>query len=255
LRFSRKCGILRGVKQKGRSAAPCGLFGALALLAAAAACSSSPPVAISFAERIEAAPRAPYRILEYRDGPDAVPRWLGLYLEGGERRIEAAPGYEGRYVFVVSARSANFPTLAMWSGFFRAGQDVGHAVFMRLYERLLAESSGLPDYYLGDFFEAFLKKVAGRRFEGASREDDYWIRVEVEDAAAVDDALPVDEAPRAAGGAWMEEYRYYILAAIDKAELEAAAALLFDEALAGVALPRAQRAAALRLRNNLFAGF
>jgi hypothetical protein len=193
-----------------------------------------------------------YTILEYKNASVELPQWLQYYLDADERLVETLPEYAGDYIFVINEKGTGFSPLAKWSDYFRIEQDLSPAVFLRVYNRLLKESAGRPDYFLGDFFEIFLKKIAGHRFDGPSREADFWIKVSLEqDPAESDDE---DEDREIAAGP-REEYRYYILAKINRISIQREIMALFTAARTEVTPTALQTGVIAGLQNTLFIGF
>ncbi|MDR0638906.1 MAG: hypothetical protein LBG27_08425 [Spirochaetaceae bacterium] len=208
-----------------------------------------------FEETIAVPAPRPYTVIEHKNPAGEIPEWLQRYLDLGERLVEAADDYAGSYIFVTTEKGSGLAALEKWSEYFRVEQDFSQAVFLRMYDRLIAESEGRTDYHLGDFFEVFLKKIAEHHFEGASREDDYWLNVSFErDSSAGMDA-PDESGLESAGSETSEEYRYYILSKIDKASFEEEIMNLFSAAQSEVELGKAQAGTVSRLQNALFSGF
>jgi hypothetical protein len=221
----------------------------------AVSCATRQPDEGQFEEAIViSAPRS-YTIVEHENPAGDLPQWLRLYLDSGERLVEAADDYTGDYIFVTTEKGSGLTALKKWSEYFRVEQDFPHAVFLRMYNRLVAESGGRPDYYLGDFFEVFLKKIAEHIFEGPSREDDYWIKVSFERDTPADIDSPDESGAENTGFDSGEEYRYYILSKINKASFEKEITSLFLAAQSEVQLEKAQAGVVSRLQNTLFSGF
>jgi hypothetical protein len=218
----------------------------------AVSCATQQQAESRYEEAIVPPASQPYAILEYKNAAGEMPEWLQSYLDADEKRAELLPDYAGDYVFVINEKGVGLSALAKWSEYFRIEQDFSHAVFLRMYNRLLAESEGRPDYHLGDFFEVFLKKIAGHHFDGAVREDDFWIKVSFEQS--VPDTDPTDGDTENVTGT-REEYWYYILAKVDKISLQAEIRMLFEEAYAEVTPDRLQNGAISRLQNTLFSDF
>jgi hypothetical protein len=221
-----------------------------------ASCASQRYVEGQFEEAI-APPQPPaFTVTWYKNPSGELPQWLQGYLDADEKRVETMPDYAEDYVFVTNEKGSGLPALEKWSEYFRIEQDFSHTVFLRMYNRLLAESQGRPDYYFGNFFEIFLKKIAGHTFEGASRVDDYWIKVSVERETAIDE-IDLPEAAEAGSVALevVEEYRYYILSKINRTALQQELAALFSAALSEVKLENPQAATVSKLQSTLFFGF
>jgi hypothetical protein len=207
-----------------------------------------------FEEAITRPPPREYSIIEYQNPSGKIPQWLQFYLDADEKLVETLPDYANDYIFVVNEKGSGLAALEKWKEYFRIEQDFPHAVFLRMYNRLLTESAGRPDYYLGDFFEVFLKKIAGHVFDGASREDDCWIKVSVErEAAAVNDMM--EDGAESAVVENTEEYRYYILVKINKTPFQQEIMTLFAAAYAEVTMEKPQDSAVSRLQSTLFSGF
>jgi hypothetical protein len=223
---------------------------------ALSSCATKSYIADQFEEAVIIPPPSVYTITGHRDAPAQIPLWLRQYLDGDEQLVEALPDYSGDYVFVVTEKGAKLTGLEKWSGYFRIEQDFSHAVFLRMYSRLIAESNGRPDYYLGDFFETFLKKIAGHLFEGAVRESDYWIKVMFERESALSGISdPGENTEEADAVEIIEEYRFYILVKISKAAFQKEIMDLFSAASAEAQLDRSRSGAVARLQNTLLTGF
>jgi hypothetical protein len=220
----------------------------------AVSCASRQYVEEQFKEVIIPSTPRPYTIIEHKNPQGEMPQWLQFYLDADEKLVETLPDYADVYLFVTTEKGNGLASLEKWNEYFRIEQDFSHAVFLRMYNRLLAESDGRPDYYLGDFFEVFLKKIADHVFGGASREADYWIKVAAERGADDIDTAGED-AVESVAAETAEEYRYYILAKINKAALQQEIKALFSAAYSEVTLDKLQTTTVSRLESTLFAGF
>ncbi|MDR1467795.1 MAG: hypothetical protein LBT00_00730 [Spirochaetaceae bacterium] len=208
-----------------------------------------------FGETIAVSQPRSYTIIEHKNLAGDIPQWLQRYLDSGERLVEAAADYSGDYIFVTTEKGSGLAALEKWSEYFRVEQDFSQAVFLRMYNRLVAESGGRPDYYLGDFFEVFLKKIAGHTFAGATREYDYWIKVSFERDSPADVDAPDESGAESADSETGEEYRYYILSKINKVLFEKEIMILFSAAQSEVTLEKAQAGAVSRLQNTVLSRF
>ena len=221
-----------------------------------------------FRETIVLPQAVPYSIISYMDTETGdLPAWLVTYLgaastsgkdTAGLLGVEALAEYAGRYVFIIEQRGAALSALEKWKAYFRINQDFSSAVFLRMYARLLSESEGRPDYFFGDFFEIFLKKIAGSSFSGASFEDFFWVKTAFQRATTPsftpeepepEETLPSIEYETE------EEYRYYILTTINRADLQREIRTLFAESRDGLNLEKFHANAVDRLEAALFAGF
>jgi hypothetical protein len=223
-----------------------------------------------FRETIILPEPAPYSILSYMDTETGeLPAWLAAYLGAGGAPgndtagllgVETLPEYAGKYVFIIEQRGAALPALQKWKTNFRVNQDFSYAVFLRMYARLLSESEGRPDYFFGDFFENFLKGIAGSSFRGASVEDFFWIKTAFQRRIAPvfspEEPEPDDELSALEYETYEteEEYRYYILTAINRLDLQRDVRALFSEVKSGI-LEKSHSNAVDRLEAALFAGF
>jgi hypothetical protein len=208
-----------------------------------------------FGETIAVSAPRLYTIIDHRSAGQDIPQWLQFYLESGERLVETTAGYAGDYVFVTTEKGGELAALEKWGEYFSVELDFSQAVFLRMYNRLIAESEGKPDYYLGNFFEVFLKKIAEHSFRNANREVDYWIKVSLERGfpAGIDESDEI--ASEGADSEPGEEYRYYILSKINKVSFEEEIMSLFLAALSETNLEKAQAGVVSRLQSTLFAGF
>jgi hypothetical protein len=228
--------------------------GILAGVLIAVSCATRQQTEDRYEEAIAPSVPRPYIMLEHKNAAGEMPEWLRCYLDADEKRAEELPAYTGDYVFVINEKGVGLSSLAKWSEYFRIEQDFSHAVFLRMYNRLLTESGGRTDYYLGDFFEVFLKKIAGYDFSGAAREDDYWIKVSLEQGLADTDAADGDgDAENVAET--REEYRYYILVKANKISLQEEITALFADAYSEVKPDKLQAGVISRLQSTLFSGF
>jgi hypothetical protein len=224
----------------------------LAMLIPAVSCVTRQRNEGQFQETIAVSRPRPYTIIGHKNPSEDIPQWLRLYLDAGERLVERT-SYADRYIFVTTEKGSGLAALEKWSEYFRIEQDFSQAVFLRMYNRLIAESQGRPDYYLGDFFEVFLKKIAGHIFEGASREDGYWIKVSLERFA--DGEGGRGNSTESADAETDEEYWYYILSQINKTSLEQEIMGLFTAAFSEVKLEKLQAGVVSKLQSALFAAF
>jgi hypothetical protein len=208
-----------------------------------------------FEETIAIAAPRPYTIIDHKNPAGEIPQWVQVYLDSGEKLVETASDYTGDYIFVTTEKGSGLAALERWSEYFRVEQDFPQTVFLRMYNRLIAESGGRPDYYLGNFFEVFLKKIAEHVFEGASREDDYWIKVSFERDVPADIDTPDESGSENAYSETGEEYRYYILSKMNKASFESEIMSLFLAAQSEVTLEKAQTGVVSKLQSTLFSGF
>jgi hypothetical protein len=227
-------------------------LGLLAGMLIAVSCATRQNAEGQFEEAIVLSVPRSYTVLEYKNTSGEIPQWLQYYLDADEKLVETLPDYTNDYIFVVNEKGVGLSALAKWSEYFRIEQDFSHAVFLRMYNRLLAESGGRPDYYLGDFFEIFLKKIAGHVFSGASREDDYWIKVSFERDFADIDTADEDMESAAEPG---EEFRYYILSKINRIPFQEEIMVLFATAYSEVTPDKLQTGVISRLQSTLFSGF
>jgi hypothetical protein len=228
------------------------VVGLLAGMLIAASCATRQNLESQFEEAIVPPVPRSYTILEYKNAAGELPQWFQSYLDADEKAVEALPDYADYYIFVINEKGVGFSALAKWNEYFRIEQDFSYAVFLRMYNRLLAETEGRPDYYLGDFFEIFLKKIAGHVFDGASREDDCWIKVSFERNPANIDTTDADLESAAETS---EEYRYYILAKINRISFQREIMALFVAAHSEVTQNKMQTGMISRLQSTLFSSF
>jgi hypothetical protein len=233
------------------------VFFLLALIVLAVSCATRQQDEDQFKETIAVSKPRSYTIIEHKNPSEEIPQWLRFYLDSGERPVERTD-YTDNYIFVITEKGSGLAALEKWSEYFRIEQDFSQAVFLRMYNRLIAESQGRPDYYLGDFFEVFLKKIAGHIFEGASREDGYWIKISFERFAGEDGVVPDGDGRNSMESADVEtdeEYWYYILSKINKTSFEKEIMGLFTAAYSEVKLEKLQAGVVSKLQSALFAEF
>jgi hypothetical protein len=170
-----------------------------------------------------------------------MPEWVGQYVAVGIAGIEALPQYEGRYVFISRQAGSRLEPLRLWLAGFSVERDFPRLVSARIQARFIAGGKGNPADEYGRYFEAVARRASDAAFEGASREDSFWIQKRI---FGDDGASPMGEA-----------YEYLILISIDKAVLQRQIDMLLTTTRPDENSTRDQSAASMRLRLNFYEGF
>ena len=171
-----------------------------------------------------------------------LPDWLSAFLGGGIEEAERIDAYTGRYLFIANNQGENFAALNKWAGNFSAEQDFSALAAARIDKRMNASNLMYPDEEFGIFYETFIKNAYGGEYQGAVKEDTYWIKTKVTEGGGENAALP-------------EVFNFYVLISIDKAAMQDAVYNLYSQALSSSAPAGAKAAAINRLRQNFFEGF
>jgi hypothetical protein len=203
------------------------------------ACSSAPETPVDLG------PPPAYQernsIAEIIDYEKDMPEWADRYINTGLAGIEALPEYAGRHVFVSRQIGNNLKSLQLWAAGFSAERDLPRLIAARIQKRFIADSNGNPGDAYGRYFEAVIKNASNAVFQGASREDSFWIKKRIFE----------DDGVSPAG----EVYEYLVMASIDRETLQQQINMLLTISRADKPPTREQSAAAMRLRLNFYEGF
>ncbi|MDL2229933.1 hypothetical protein LJC14_06760 [Treponema sp. OttesenSCG-928-L16] len=149
-----------------------------------------------------------YTIIAHAAGTEEglIPEWLRIYLQEGISGVEDMPQYKTKYLFMAENAGTNEDALEQWEEAFSVDQDLPLMVSVRMQDRLDRASEGNPDALFGRYYENTLRKTADARIRDGRKEEDFWLKKKF-------------EAPRE-GEISREEYSFYILVSIDRAELQ-----------------------------------
>jgi len=116
-------------------------------------------------------------ITDYRDKANGgtIPEWVELWLDSGVHEVEALEAYQNRYVFVAKNEGNNFNALSQWLKGFSADLDFPRLAAARIEARFGA-GVPFPDDEYGTFYETIIRGASDTLWNGAVREDDFWIR-------------------------------------------------------------------------------
>jgi len=120
---------------------------------------------------------APYIITDWKNRTqgEAVPEWVNLWTDSGERGVETLDAFGDRYVFVARNEANNFNALNLWKDGFSAELDFPRLASARMEARM-ASTVDNPEQSYGAFYEAMIRGVSDFPWTGAVIEDDFWIR-------------------------------------------------------------------------------
>ena len=207
-------------------------------------------------------------ILDYqgRASGAELPELVSLYINGGVSALEKLDEFASYFVFVAEQSSPNLDTLLQWADNFSLERDVPQLVLLRVYRRLTGNLSVNPDDMYGGFFEAFIKRLASRRWPLAQKYYTTWVFVRriaelppsgVSDSDISDMDVPEQALPEYTGEASFDSrlYMYLILNVIEKAEFESSMKLIMNGITLDESLPRDQAQAVNSVKSNLLNGF
>jgi hypothetical protein len=184
-----------------------------------------------------------YRLTDYktRAGGGIFPRWVEYYLGGSIAAVETLEEYQDRYVFVVHGRGTNFRALEQWARGFSVELDFARLAAVRIEKRFTQAASGLPDTVFGRYFEALIRAASDASWEGAVREDDFWLKGFYQ---GMDESADSDES-----------YDFMILVTVDKTLLASQIQPLLFGVNSRPPVSGDQLAAVNRVRERFFEGF
>jgi hypothetical protein len=193
-----------------------------------------------------------YHLTDYKTRAEggAVPIWVEYYLEGNIAALEALEEYQDRYAFIARSRGTNSRALEQWLRGFSVELDFARLAAMRIEKRFTQAALGFPDTVFGRYFEALIRAVSDASWEGAVREDDFWLKGFYQ---GVQGAQGTDG--NTAGNEGGESYDFMILVTVDKTLLASRIQSLLFEVKPQAPMSRDQLAAVERLRERFFEGF
>jgi len=165
-------------------------------------------------------------------GARSLPGWVFAFINGGIEAVEQIDSYSDKYVFIGVNEGDKFTALSKWADNFSAEQDFSMLAANRIEERLISNASLYPDDEYGLFFERFVKSAYSAEYQGAVKEDTYWIR----------HSLP-------------EIYTFFVLITIDKNTMQLIVRRMMTQATAAANPTGSQAASVNRLRQTFFEGF
>jgi hypothetical protein len=182
----------------------------------------------------------PYEVLDYkgRAEGEAVPGWAEDFLAGAPERLESRRQY--RYVFTAHNSGTNFRGLSQWSGAFSADEDFPRLAAARITARF---SRGVenPDLVYGRYFEGLIRAASDAVYQGAVREDDFWIKRRFFEK----DGFTVNR----------EVHDFIILITIDRSLFASQVREILDSVKPVSRLTRDQNAQVNRVKEHFFEGF
>jgi hypothetical protein len=184
-----------------------------------------------------------FQVLDYkaRAQGEEIPDWVNFHLWGTLYLAENQGQFGGRYLFVNETEGTNLKALGQWLEGFTVTQDFARLTASRIMERFSKAAGGYPDDEYGAFFEAVVKKSFDTFYEGAVKEDDFWLLKQYYD----EDGITVNR----------ELYTFLILVSIDQDLLESQINALFDTLRPEPPPSGDQTAAINRIKGVFFDGF
>jgi len=180
-----------------------------------------------------------------------IPAWLRSYLDKGIKGVEALDTYNGKYVFVGENRGNNINVLQQWADGFSTAQDMPRLIVQRVEKRLVASASLYPDDEYGEYFAYLIKKVSDGEYQGADKEQIFWIKQKKIPGSGNNDenaeAPPANDDP--------ERYEIYVLITMDKESLQKTIRKIMADIKTNTSPTRQQRAAISNINQTFFEGF
>jgi hypothetical protein len=206
---------------------------ALAFVLSLIACAGEKEARIEWTPPPDASVKS-FSIIDHK--PPAIPEWASRYEAGGVQAVEAMSAYRDKYVFVGTNQGSNVKALELWLLGFSVLQDLPRLVSARVQARFSNDASFYLDDEYGAYFEASVKAAADAVYQGAVREDDFWVLKRY---------IP-DEG--------RDLYEFLILVSIDKTTLGSQLNAILDT-IPFETLNKEQMAAVNRLRSRFYEGF
>lgn len=177
------------------------------------------------------------KITETMNGitPNSIPEWLSAFFEGGIEAVESLNSYNGKYVFIGENKGENFNALNKWADNFSPVYDFPMLAAARVERRMILTSSLYPDDEYGLFFEKMVLNAYSGEYQGAVKEDIYWIKMKSENET--------------------DEYIFFILITINKTTMRTIFTNMMTLTFNAVTPSGAQASAVERLRQTFFEGF
>ena len=199
----------------------------------------------------------PYIITGHKNREDGgeIPDWVSYWLLGGAGRVESLDTYRDRYVFIGTGTGVNFTSISQWCEGFSAELDFPRLAASRIEARIFS-SSNYPDLEYGDFYESLIRAASDYSWEGAKREDDFWIskRILPESGGSSDENPDEPELPPGENGE-EEMYEFLILVTIEKSLFTSQLNMIFEYLRPNPQPTRDQISAANRLKERFYYGF
>jgi hypothetical protein len=169
-----------------------------------------------------------------------MPAWLDVYLEKGLRGLESLAEYRQKYVFIAQNSGTNSRLLKQWAENFSPAQDFARLAAARIEARLSAAATAYPDDEYGLFFEMAVKAASDNAYQGAVKEDDYWI---------------LRRYPGGEETGIRESFEFFILVSIDKSLFESQVNAILNRLNPAPPAGKEQTEAFNRVKENFFDGF
>jgi len=154
-------------------------------------------------------------------------------------------------VFVGENRGNNINVLQQWADGFSTAQDMPRLIVQRVEKRLVASASLYPDDEYGEYFAYLIKKVSDGEYQGADKEQIFWIKQKKIPGSGNNDenaeAPPANDDP--------ERYEIYVLITMDKESLQKTIRKIMADIKTNTSPTRQQRAAISNINQTFFEGF
>ena len=194
-----------------------------------------------------------FEIIETQNGigDSGIPQWVYYCLNGDINAIESMAQFNNKYVFIGESRGVNFSMLQQWADLFSVIHELPKIMVLRVEQRLIRAASRYPDDEYGEFYEAFIKRVANETFYAAQEEESFWIKKKItyigeEDPEDPELPPPVIE---------FERYEYYKLISVNKDILQNQIRSLMNSVASSVLIMREHSAAVNKIQSDFFEGF
>jgi hypothetical protein len=192
-------------------------------------------------------------ITETKDGSSAeyLPVWLKAYINGGAGEVEKIDAYRNKYAFIGTNEGINFAALNIWAENFSTVQNFTMLSAQRIQRRIISAALHYPDDEYGIFFEKMIKSAYSAVYRDVSKEDIYWVKLEVNNKPNNEEIFPESESVNGSS----EIYIFFILLIIDKTVMQSEIHNMLEEAYLSSAPVGSHNNAIKRLRLKFFEGF
>jgi len=178
-------------------------------------------------------------IIETKNGSARqIPAWLRSFLNGGIDAVEKLDSYVTKYVFIGINDGENISVLNKWVEFYTVTQDFPMLAAARIEKRMYLTASLYPDDEYGAFYEAMIHNAYNAVYQGAVKEDNYWIKIRSKN----------EEEPS-------ENYKFYVLITIEKNLMQSIIRNMMTKTITDITMTTVQSNTVNRLRNTFFEGF
>jgi hypothetical protein len=145
-------------------------------------------------------------IIETKNGAaEMMPVWLRSFLDGGIEAVEKLDTYSNKYVFIGIYEGENITALNKLMEYYTITHDFPMLAAARIDKRMYLTASLYPDDEYGQFYAAMMHNAYSTFYNGAEKEDVYWIKTKPENGNTEEPA---------------ENYVFFLLITIEKRTMQ-----------------------------------